>query len=520
MPTVMCTAEDTVIAIDSEDLDLLERLGGSSATVHRAAVRTTGRVVVVKRVGWDRPDVADRLGREATVLQRVQHTSLVRLLNLVEDDTGRALVLAHAPGGSLADRVRRLGPLAPDDVADLGGRLGRALAALHGAGVVHRDVHPGNVLIDAELQPILADLDNALDTNGERLPGDKDIVGAPQHVDPRLFTGAPADPASDLHALATTLWTAATGAPPPRSGPEAAVQLPANERVPAPLREVLEACLSGEAGDAATVASHFEAVAVRLLDLPAPIHRPPAPPVPTAPQPTPPPAAASPTPTPTSPAPPAPAAPSPPVASGPRVVAGGAGGGSDPTTRRWGPAPRPQPVAATVAGRGRHVAAIAALAVVSVALALLGWGVTRDREAPAAPVAAVPPEPCADVTASQGAAVGAAGTDGAPVLADLDGDGCSEVVRLIDGELQTPGGRFGLGRSGDVLLAGDWDGDGRWGVGIYRPGTGAVYLFDDPPGPDATSRPAQHHTPNAMPRVVEAPDGTHRVETTTADDGS
>lgn len=506
-------------AVHSDDLEVLERLGGSGATVHRAVVRTTGRVVVVKRAPWDRPDVADRLGREAAVLGRVHHPSLVRLLDLVEDEVGRTLVLAHAPGGSLAGRLQRLGPMAPADVADLGERVARALVALHGEGVVHRDVHPGNVLVDAELQPVLADLDNALDSRGAQLPGDRDVVGGPGHVDPRLFTGATADPASDLHALATTLWTAATGAPPPRSGPEAPVRLGVDDRVPGPLREVLLACLGDSVGDAATVASHLAAAAAELLHLPELPQDPPPTPAATQVQPWAPPTASPPAPPlPTEPS--AHAAPAPPAATTslapspsrpPRLVAGGAGGTGDPVTRRWGPAPHPRPVAAAVA---RHTGRLAVAAlVVLVPLVLVGWLALRASTSPTTQGDAdlvEPPAPCsaADVTAETPPAT--ASDPVASALADLDGDGCSEVVRLVDGVLHAPAGRYRVGEPGDVLLTGDWDGDGRWGVGLYRPATGTVFLFDETPGPGARSRPARQLPAGGTPVVVDR-DGAHLV---------
>jgi hypothetical protein len=139
------------------------------------------------------------------------------------------------------------------------------------------------------------------------------------------------------------------------------------------------------------------------------------------------------------------------------------------------------------------VAAVAALLALSVA------ALSTGRSAPVTP----PPRCDAGETAL-----------GQQVLADLDGDGCAEALGLLDGELSTPDGRFRVGEAGDVLVAGDWDGDGRWGIGLYRPTTGEVFLIDDP-GPGATSRPATPHAVGGRPIVVQGVDGHEvRIEPT------
>lgn len=494
-------------ATDSDDLELLERLGGSGASVHRAVVRTTGRVVVAKHAAWDLPDVVARLGREANVLARVRHPSLVQLLATVEDERGRTLLLNHAPGGSLAHRLLHHGPMSPTATADTGARLARALAVLHRAGVVHRDVHPGNVLVDAELQPVLADLDNALDHASERLPGDDDVVGEPAHVDHRLLAGAKPGPASDLHALATTLWTTATASPPPRDRPHAAVRLPTSHpRVPAPLLEVLHACVAGEAGDAATVAVHLDALAVELTTASAPPR-----------------AEALAQPHGTAVAVGSAGAAVDPEARtararpSPTLQAGGCGD-ADPVTRRWGPPPRSLPTGG--GQRRRRPLPLLAALVAIVALAVWRWPNAGEGAISSSSLLpeVTPPPPCTSVTAddSWDRSNGEAPTTRTTTLADLDGDGCSEALELVHGELRTPTARYGVGLPDDVLLAGDWDGDGQWTVGLYRPATGAVYLFDTEPGSEARSRPAELHPPNGTPRVVRATDGSHLVQVTEA----
>ena len=469
--------------LHTTELDLLERLGGTRVDVHRAVVRATGRVVVVKHAPRTRRDAAAAVAREAEVLERVRHRSLVRLLGRIEDRDGCGLVLAHAAGGALVDRLAVDGPMPPGEVTQLGAALADALAALHRAGLVHRDVHPGNVLLDAELVPLLADLEHARghDTAdcaaADGVPGDgrragqPEVVGHPDHVDPRLFAGAAPDARADLHGLATTLWRAATGSPPARPGPDAPVRFEPGVLPPA-LERVLTGCVTGSLVDAAAVASELRASALMVDRSSASGERP-----------------------------------SPSAISVPGVAPRG--------TRRWRapdlpppPPPPPTPPAGTAAHGGRRVTTAAATLAV-VAITAVGGAVVADRANAGAgeagvPAPAVAPAPCdADPPAAG---------PGQSVLADLDGDGCSQWLALHDGVLSSPAGRHAFGEPGDLLLAGDWDGDGRWTPGLHRPSTGEVFLLDDPPGPTAVSaQVATSLRPGARAVVVDTGDGRHGV---------
>ncbi len=184
---------------------LHERIGlGADSEVYRAEqVGRPGRVLAIKRIASAvaAADLAS-LRREAEALRTLAHPGVVRLLEVVPDANGVALVLPYAPGGSLADRLEH-GPLAPVEVADLGARLATALAAVHTAGLVHGDVKPGNVLFDREDQPLLADL------GASRLRG-----AGPPHattegfVAPEVLDGSPVDAPADVYALGVTLASA------------------------------------------------------------------------------------------------------------------------------------------------------------------------------------------------------------------------------------------------------------------------------------------------------------------------
>jgi hypothetical protein len=160
-----------------------------------------------------------RFTREATVLSRLHHPNIVRLLEVVEDGDEMVLVMPYLAGGSLADRVAQHGPAPPADVERLGERLLGALAAAHQAGIIHRDLKPANVLYDGDGEPMLADFGLAHtwdQTHGLTVAGM--VVGTPGYMPPEQARDEPLTPATDIFSLGATLLFAATGNGPYGSG--------------------------------------------------------------------------------------------------------------------------------------------------------------------------------------------------------------------------------------------------------------------------------------------------------------
>jgi eukaryotic-like serine/threonine-protein kinase len=190
-----------------------------------------GSPVALKRVALaGRPDqlalARARIRREADVLRRLSHPGIVRLLDVLEDGDDLVLVMPYLPGGSLADRVARWGPLPPGEVAWLALHLLDALATAHRAGVVHRDVKPANVLFDGSGRPLLADFGVAATadaTAGLTVHGW--VVGTAEFMAPEQARGAPPGPAADVFSLGATLVHAATGRSPYGAGEPYAVLL-------------------------------------------------------------------------------------------------------------------------------------------------------------------------------------------------------------------------------------------------------------------------------------------------------
>ncbi|WP_214321129.1 serine/threonine-protein kinase [Nonomuraea sediminis] len=191
---------------------LEERIGsGGNGAVWRAVDEELGRVVAVKRAltGDDRR--ATLLRREARILARVSHPNVVTVYDLVPDGGAWWLVMEYVPARSLAEHGR----LPPARVAEIGAQLARGLRAVHEAGVLHRDVKPGNVLLSDDGQAKLGDFGISRSPDGEITITDAGtVIGTPAYVAPEVANGADPSPASDVFSLGATLFAAVEGRSP------------------------------------------------------------------------------------------------------------------------------------------------------------------------------------------------------------------------------------------------------------------------------------------------------------------
>lgn len=215
----------TVMAVTYDVVGLLGR--GGSAVVE-LAVDAHGRRVATKRVALAGSAAQIhaarvRLRREAQILSSLAHPGIVPVLDVI-DDGADVVVVMPAMVENLEDRVRRLGPRPPGEVAALGRALLEALAVAHRHGVVHRDIKPANVLFDERAAPALADFGAAVTAEMTAgLTGSGAVLGTPMWMAPEQARGAPAGPPGDVFSLAATLAFAASGLGPYPPGPPLAV---------------------------------------------------------------------------------------------------------------------------------------------------------------------------------------------------------------------------------------------------------------------------------------------------------
>jgi serine/threonine protein kinase len=203
--------------------ELVEVLGrGGMGAVWRALDRTLDREVAIKEVslpqGLDDAQVERvhaRTFREARSAARLDHPGIVTVYDVVEEDGRPWIVMRLVRAEGLDKVIAREGRLPPDRVAAIGLDLLDALGAAHAAGVVHRDVKPGNVLLPHG-RAVLTDFGIATVAGDETLTQAGAVVGSPAYLAPEQARHQKATPASDLWSLGGTLYAAVEGRPPYR----------------------------------------------------------------------------------------------------------------------------------------------------------------------------------------------------------------------------------------------------------------------------------------------------------------
>ena len=200
---------------------LLEPVGtGGSAEVWRALDMKTGEEVAVKRlhpiVVADEAGRA-RLKREFEALKSLDEPHIVRVRDLHVGKREAALILDYVQGESLAQRLatRRAGgedAFAPEEAAGIVADVAAALSAAHAAGIVHRDVTPGNILLGPDGEAHLTDFGIAHgDADTVAVTATGQVMGTMRYLAPEQLRGAPSTPASDLHSLAAVAYEMLAG---------------------------------------------------------------------------------------------------------------------------------------------------------------------------------------------------------------------------------------------------------------------------------------------------------------------
>jgi eukaryotic-like serine/threonine-protein kinase len=217
---VACGSEGEVIA---GRYRLISRLGsGAMGMVWQARDERLDRIVAIKLLlglpgglsDLEGGEVTSRAMREGRITARVQHPHVVTVHDVVEHHGQLCLIMEYLPSRSLATVLSLHGVLAPDAVADIGSQIASGLAAAHLAGVVHRDIKPGNLLLTDDGTAKITDFgvshavgDGTVTTTGI-------LAGTPAYLAPEVAQGNSGGFPSDVFSLGSTLYTALEGAPP------------------------------------------------------------------------------------------------------------------------------------------------------------------------------------------------------------------------------------------------------------------------------------------------------------------
>jgi serine/threonine protein kinase len=156
----------------------------------------------------------ERTMREARSVARLSHPNLVTLYDVVQLDGEPYVVMELVPSSSLADLIRQRGPLTLEQGAAVADAVAAALESAHRAGITHRDVKPGNVLIADDGRIKLTDFGIARNMADATMTSRGITLGTPSFIAPEVASGDGVTTAADLWSLGATLWAAMCGQPP------------------------------------------------------------------------------------------------------------------------------------------------------------------------------------------------------------------------------------------------------------------------------------------------------------------
>ncbi len=224
--------------------EVLQILGrGGFGIVFRAFDDVLHRVVALKVLA---PALAatsparKRFLREARSFAQVRHENVVQIY-AIEERPLPYLVMEYIPGETLQQRLDRTGPLEESEIVRFGRQMAEGLAAAHATGLIHRDVTPGNVLIEAGPQERakITDFGLARAADDASISQSGVVAGTPLYMAPEQARGEPLDYRADLFSLGSVLYTLATGRPPFRAAATFAVLKRVIEDAPRPVRDVI-----------------------------------------------------------------------------------------------------------------------------------------------------------------------------------------------------------------------------------------------------------------------------------------
>ncbi len=195
-------------------LTVLECVGiGSFGRVYRGWDTSLDREVAIKLL---RPERLQSTSGKATVLRegqmlaRVRHPNVVAVYGAQEADGSVGIWCEFLRGRTLAELIRRDGPMSPHEATLYGLAVSRALAAVHKAGLLHRDVKAQNVMREQGGRVVLMDFGLGLDTSAAS-PGTGSAAGTPVYLAPEVLRGGPPSVYSDVYALGVLLFYLVTG---------------------------------------------------------------------------------------------------------------------------------------------------------------------------------------------------------------------------------------------------------------------------------------------------------------------
>jgi serine/threonine-protein kinase len=184
------------------------------ARVHQGIDRQLGRQVAIKVLAppFDRDrEFVERFRREARAAAGLSHPNIVAVFDSGSDDGTHFIVTELVEGETLADRLRRDGPMLPSDAVAVAVDIARALVVAHTRGLIHRDIKPGNVMLLPDGRVKVVDFGIARAAGSDTLTHTGVVLGSTAYLSPEQAGGQPIDERADLYSLGCVLYEMLTG---------------------------------------------------------------------------------------------------------------------------------------------------------------------------------------------------------------------------------------------------------------------------------------------------------------------
>ncbi|MGH3431476.1 MAG: serine/threonine-protein kinase [Thermocrispum sp.] len=199
------------------------RIGtGAMGAVWQAHDELLGRTVAIKQLMLqpgleevEREEARQRTMREGRIAARLHHQNAITVFDVVTDDRGQpCLIMEYLESTSLAAVLQSKETLPPLEVARIGAQIAAALKVAHRVGVVHRDIKPGNILLDRDGMVKITDFGISRAKDDVTVTKTGMIAGTPAYLAPEVAIGEDPGPESDIFSLGSTLYAATEGQPP------------------------------------------------------------------------------------------------------------------------------------------------------------------------------------------------------------------------------------------------------------------------------------------------------------------
>jgi len=282
-PTLASLYEDPTISIRTIDsrYTLHEEIGaGATGSVFKARDAMLDTWVAVKLLKPEytaNRNALERVRQEIVLSRDIAHPNILRVYHLASYEGGTYLTMQWIKGGTLADRISERGALPVPEVLTIATKLSSALAAAHSHNILHRDIKPGNILVDEEGQPFLADFGLARLIGGHGLTQHGVFVGTPHYCSPEQVALQELDERSDIYTLGLVIFEMATGRRPFEA--ETVAEILAMQRsapppdptsispgIPGELAAITLRCLAKDPADRIANAKELEEALRRIAD--------------------------------------------------------------------------------------------------------------------------------------------------------------------------------------------------------------------------------------------------------------